>query len=45
MLKEAAGVMGWEQQYVYGTRANVHNVQINEVGFPFYYDTWIDSKK
>jgi len=45
VLKEAAGVMGWEQQYVYGVRANVHAVQINEVGFPFYYDTWIDSKK
>lgn len=44
VLKEAAGVMGWEQMYVYGTRATVHDVQINEVGYPFFYDTWIEGK-
>jgi peptide/nickel transport system substrate-binding protein len=44
ILKNAVGVMGWEQVYIYGTRANVREVFFNEVGYPFYYDTWIEKK-
>jgi len=44
ILKNAVGVMGWEQVYIYGTRANIRDVFFNEVGFPYYYDVWIEKK-
>ncbi len=44
VMKDAVGVMGWEQLYIYGTTANVRDVQFNEIGYPFFYDTWIAPK-
>lgn len=38
----AIGVMGWEQDYVFGVRNNVKNVLFNEWGFPYFYETWLD---
>jgi len=42
IMKDAVGVMLWEQTYVYGARANVHDVFFNEVGYPYMYDAWIE---
>ena len=41
IMKDAVGVMGWEQMYVYGAGAKVNDVFFNEVGFPYFYDTWM----
>ncbi len=41
VVKDAVGVMGWEQLYVYGANAKVNDVWFNEVGFPYFVDTWI----
>lgn len=41
IMKDAVNVNAWEQLYVYGARANVRDVAFNEVGFPYFYDTWI----
>ena len=41
IMKDAVGVMGWEQLYIYGASAKLRDVGYNEVGFPFFYDTWI----
>lgn len=40
-MKDAQGVNAWEQQYVYGASAKVQGVFFNEIGYPFFYDTWI----
>jgi peptide/nickel transport system substrate-binding protein len=41
VVQQAVGVMGWEQDYVYGARANVQDPAFNEVGFPYLYDAWL----
>ncbi|MGB9879688.1 MAG: ABC transporter substrate-binding protein, partial [Anaerolineae bacterium] len=41
-MKDAQGVNAWEQQYIYGASAKVHDIGFNEIGFPFFYDTWIE---
>jgi peptide/nickel transport system substrate-binding protein len=41
IMKDAVGVMGWEQLYIYGASAKLRDVGYNEIGFPFFYDTWI----
>lgn len=42
IIKDAVGVMGWQMIYVYGSRADVHDVTFNEIAFPYFYDTWIE---
>ncbi|MDR5682478.1 MAG: ABC transporter substrate-binding protein [Armatimonadota bacterium] len=39
ILANAVGVMGWEEDYVFAARANVENLQFNEVAFPYFYAT------
>jgi ABC-type transport system substrate-binding protein len=41
IMKDAVNVNTWEQLYVYGARATVHDVAFNEVGYPYFYDSWI----
>ncbi|MDQ2786417.1 MAG: ABC transporter substrate-binding protein [Chloroflexota bacterium] len=41
VMQKAVGVMAWEQLYVYGARSNVQDVGFNEIGFPYFYDTWL----
>jgi len=41
IMKDAVGVMGWEQLYIYGASANLRDAGFNEIGFPFFYDAWI----
>ncbi|MGC8786085.1 MAG: ABC transporter substrate-binding protein [Anaerolineae bacterium] len=41
-MKDAQAVNAWEQQYIYGASAKVHDIGFNEIGFPFFYDTWIE---
>ena len=41
IMKDAVNVNTWEQLYVYGARATVHDVSFNEVGYPYFYDTWL----
>ncbi len=41
VMQKAVGVMAWEQLYVYGARSNVQEVGFNEIGFPYFYDTWL----
>lgn len=42
VMEMNVGLMGWEQDYVFGVRKAVKNVTFNEWGFPYYYDTWLD---
>ena len=41
VMQKAVGVMAWEQLYVYGARTNVQDITFNEIGFPYFYDTWM----
>jgi peptide/nickel transport system substrate-binding protein len=41
VLKDAVGIMGWEQLYVYGARSSAHDVGYSEIGYPWFYDTWL----
>jgi peptide/nickel transport system substrate-binding protein len=41
VMQKAVGVMAWEQLYVYGARSNVQDAAFNEIGFPYFYDTWL----
>jgi peptide/nickel transport system substrate-binding protein len=41
IMKDAVNVNTWEQLYVYGARANVRDVSFNEIGYPYFYDTWL----
>lgn len=45
IMKDAVGVMAWEQLYVYGASATLRDVGYNEVGFPFFYDTWVSKSQ
>jgi len=40
-LKDAVGIMGWEQLYVYGARSNAHDVGYSEIEYPWFYDSWL----
>ncbi|MDQ7829333.1 MAG: ABC transporter substrate-binding protein [Armatimonadota bacterium] len=39
ILVNAVGVMGWEEDYVFGVRTTVENLTFNEVAFPYFYPT------
>jgi peptide/nickel transport system substrate-binding protein len=38
------GVWGWEDQYVFGVNNRVRDATFNEVGFAYFYDTWIEEE-
>ena len=41
IMQNAVGVMAWEQQFIYGKRGEVMDARFNEIGFPYFYETWI----
>jgi peptide/nickel transport system substrate-binding protein len=40
--KDAVGVMGFEQLYLYAATNNLKGTYFNEIGFPFFYDAWAE---
>jgi len=43
LLNEAAvGVMGFEQLYLYAATTDVQGAYFNEIGFPYFYDAWVE---
>jgi peptide/nickel transport system substrate-binding protein len=36
------GVWAWEDQYVFAARSRVKDPVFNEVGFAYFYDTWVE---
>ncbi len=42
IMQNAVGVMAWEQQFIFGKRKEVMDPRFNEIGFPYFYETWVD---
>jgi len=40
--RDAVGVMGFEQLYLYGAASSLKGVYFNEIGFPYFYDAWVE---
>lgn len=43
ILEQVPGIMAWEDVYIDGARQNVQQIDYNEDGFPWFYDTWLSS--
>jgi peptide/nickel transport system substrate-binding protein len=42
IMQEVAGVMGWEQDYLDAASTRVGGLAYNEVGFPWFYGTYLN---
>jgi len=40
--KDVVGVMGFEQLYLYAASTSLQGVYFNEIGFPYFYDAWVE---
>ena len=43
IMQQVPGVMAWEDMYLDGAHTNLQDVEYNEDGFAYFYDTWIQS--
>ena len=43
IMQKVPGVMAWEDMYIDAAHSKIKDVGYNESGFPFYYDTWLES--
>lgn len=44
ILQLAVGSMAFEEDIVYGAGANVRDVAFTEIGFPYFYDVWLEEE-
>ncbi len=42
LQRDAVGVMGFEQLYLYAASSNLQGVYFNEIGFPYFYQAWAE---
>jgi ABC-type transport system substrate-binding protein len=42
VMEQATGVMAWEDDYLDAAQSRVQDISHNEVGFPYFYGTWIE---
>lgn len=42
IVQMVPGIWGWEDQYVFAANTKVQNPVFNEVGFAYFYDTWLE---